>query len=112
MPIDSTVQITFARREREKTHWLEFEYPTEAEPHALFKDLESEGWEQAGKIAWVEYTTGVHTTSLIYSKRGTDLSGGWTDNERKTNMARARTILRSFGRTRVPVWNKTLMDML
>lgn len=112
MAIDPSVQITFAHREREKTYWLEFEYPTEVEPHALLTALESEGWEKTHKHEWVEYQTGVPTTALTCSKPGTDLFNGWTDDERTTNMARARAILRSFGRTRVPVWSKTLMDML
>ena len=55
---------------------------------------------------------GYRVKDFNLTKAGTALFAGWTDEEKRANMRQARAIFRRFGFTRVPVWTKTLADML
>lgn len=122
--VDSRVALTFARRARFNTHWIEMEYPVGAEPTDLLADLAKVGWAPDGmkvpsmeKVTWdanhVMTRHGYHVEEIhIVGPHGTDLFGGWSDDEKRVNMAAARKVLRAYGFVKVPVWSKTLQDML
>lgn len=128
--IDSRVSLTFARRERGIHHWIEGEYPEDARPEALFAAFEAAGWTLDTMMESIpayepydyDYTQplvgqravprGHKVRDFCLTKPGTGVFGAWTAEEKQTNMRQARTILRGFGFTRVPVWTKTLADML
>jgi hypothetical protein len=128
--IDERVSLTFARRERGIHHWIEGEYPEQARPEALFAAFEAAGWTldamQETVPAYEPYDydyskplvgqravpRGHKVREFGLTKPGTSTFGGWSAEEKQANMREARAILRRFGFTRVPVWTKTLADML
>ncbi len=107
-----TASLTFARRERGTTHWIEGEFSADDRPDELFTDLEAAGWKLDFELP--PYTLdGVRTVSFsVAGPKGTDLFAGWTTDEKRSFMPQARAILRKHGFHKVPVWKKTLADML
>lgn len=127
--IDPRTSLTFARRERSTTHWIEGEYPADARPQALFDAFAAAGWqvdpvtESIPAYEPVDFDfdqpvgqqvipRGYKVREFALTKPGTDLFTDWTQQEKAANMRQARGLLRRFGFTRVPVWTKTLADML
>lgn len=127
--LDPRVGVTFARRERGVTHWIEGDYPEDARPDDLFAAFEAAGWVVDPLMEGVpayepmdfdfSLPVGQQGTQRGYkikqfslSKRGSALFVGWTPAEKTSNLREARTLMRRFGLTRVPVWTKTLADML
>lgn len=118
------MEITFARRQHGDTHWIEMEYTVGSEPTALLAGLAYYGWKPDGmglppmeKITWdannVMIRHGIQVQELLLTgPKGSALFGGWTPEEKRQHMADARKVLRFHGFTRVPVWTKTLQDML
>lgn len=110
--------LTFATRDNDRcNHWIEGEYDADApKPEAFFADMAAIGFiEDASFAALPPYTSsqaGCRIQEFTLSKKGSALFAGWTDEEKRTNMAAARRVMRKHGFTRVPVWRKTLADML
>lgn len=127
--VDQRVTLTFASKGNSRTRWIEMTYPVDAPPTALLDALAEIGFkEQDGMVALPPYQAhtwdrslplgqqyvdlGYRETEVHLTKSGTDLFGGWTAEEQRTNMNQARAIMRRFGFTRVPVWKKSISDML
>lgn len=124
--VDQRVALTFAAQGNARTKWIEIEFPEDAVPTALFEALaqigfiERDGMARMPAIPASHYDAVTHSfTDLGYRKQethltkaGTDLFTGWTAEEERANMRAARAVLRRFGFVRVPVWKKTLADML
>lgn len=117
--VDPRVSLLFASKGASRTKWIEVTFPTDAEPSDMFDDLRAAGW------VYDDYglpptqarddnfkSLGYAEQFAVFTKKGTDLFVGWTDAEKTANMAEARSILRKYGFSRVPVWKKTLADML
>ena len=121
---DPRTHITFAKRQStgaiSRTCWLEIEAPVGAEPVGLFADLRAAGWAEAHAAlpAHQAYDArtfkplGYSVVERTFTKRGSGTFTTWTEAEAKTNMTQARGILRKHGFERVPVWHKTIQDML
>jgi hypothetical protein len=92
--------VSFNRREREQTCWIELRFPTAARPQPLLDGLAAIGFVGDG-MREAPPVNGVETTRV--SKSGSALFGGWTADEKKANMTEARRVLRNFGFTKVPV---------
>ena len=97
----TVTQLTFARRQHGLTHWIEGEYSGDDKP-SFFADLEAAGW------TVIDY----RGFFMIDPPRGTDLFAGWNPDEKRTYMKQARSILKKHGFVKVPVWTKTIQDML
>ena len=121
--VDARVALTFAKRERGTTFWIEGEYPTDARPDALFEALAEIGMHLdpmgEGIPAYPAFATdggfrrlGYDIKSFTCLGTGTALFGEMTDDEARIMKRRARTVLRRFGFQQVPTWRKTLADML
>lgn len=127
--LDPRVGVTFARRERGVTHWIEGDYPEDARPDGLFAAFEAAGWVLDAATEsipayepWdLDYSLpvgqqgtlrGYKVKGFSLSKPGTGLFTGWKPAEKAGNLREARALMRRFGLTRVPVWTKTLADML
>lgn len=118
---DPRVRLTFARREgQDRTHWLEIEAPFDAEPAALYNDLKTAGWIESlpampAHPAYDERTfkpLGYQVCERVFVRHGSDTFRMWSQAEAKAWLPQARGILRRHGFERVPVWRKTLADML
>jgi len=118
---DPRIHLTFAKRQGpHRTHWLEIEAPVGAEPIGLFADLRAAGWVESHAAIPAHQAYDLHTFKPLgysvversFSKKGSDLFNAWSAAEAKTNMTQARGILRKHGFERVPVWHKTMQDML
>lgn len=114
-----TTRLLFACRENHPEHlWIEGDYPAGQRPEELFADLTADGWtieEFGGPYPGYDDNynpLGWDVIDFHANKRGTDLFGGWTPEEAKKFRTKARAILRKHGFFRVPVWHKTLADML
>ena len=121
MATDPRTTLTFAKRQGpDKTHWLEIEAPTGAEPAALYADLRAAGWVERhpaapAHMAYDDRTfkpLGYQVVERQFTKKGSQMFTMWTDAEARIFMPQARAILKRHGFERVPVWNKTLQDML
>lgn len=129
MSVDPRVSLTFAKRERTNTIWIEGEYPVDARPDALFAAFEAAGWlldpvhegipaceaydfDYSKPMGQQMVRLGYQVKSFVLSKSGTALFNGQTDDEARAFKTEARRVLRRFGFTRVPTWAKTLTDML
>lgn len=127
--VDQRVGITFASQGDSPTKWIEVTYPTDNPPTAMFDRLAQIGFEQSEDtitlppVRATSYNEnapigerlvdlGYYEQTIHLTKRGTGLFSDWTDEEARENMRQARAVLRSFGFIRVPVWKKTLADML
>ena len=130
LPVDDRVALTFASSAPHATCWIEMTYPIDAVPQGLLDDLAAAGFAVDGRyrpappytpilnqgapgqptsIQFADYQV---VDVLIGAPRGSALFGGWTPGEKRTHMAAARRVLRNHGFTDVPVWKKTLQDML
>ena len=118
---DPRTRLTFAKRQGpDRTHWLEIEAPADAEPITLYTDLRAAGWTEKyppppAHQAYDDHTfkpLGYMVVERFFTKPGTDMFKMWNDAEARAFMPAARAILRKHGFTRVPVWHKTLADML
>jgi hypothetical protein len=129
LPVDPRVELTFARQGNHRTHWLEIEFPVGAEPTGMLADLAEIGWHPdrfqtppVEKITWDSTQPGglpqmvrhgYQTQELrLIGPKGSALFAGWDDDEKRQHMAAARKVLRKYGFTRVPVWAKTVQDMM
>lgn len=120
--IDPRVALLFASRGNSLTKWIEITYPEDAVPTGLLDRLAAVGFKSDGMAlpAYEAFDTsdegfkprGYKEISDHLVLRGSGLFGSWTEAEAKDNMRRARAVLRAFGFSRVPVWKKTLADML
>jgi hypothetical protein len=120
-PATSRVRLTFAKRQGlQHTHWIEIEAPSDAEPLALYADLRAAGWGEnfpsaPAHQAYDDRTfkpLGYTVVEHMFTKPGSDLFKMWNAVEARAFMTQARAILRKHGFERVPVWHKTLADML
>lgn len=82
-------------------------HPVKKPPTALFEELNRAGWNETFDLP--PYS-GIKERSFF--KPGTGLFTGWTPKEAKEYRTEARKILRGFGFVRVPIWYKTLADLL
>jgi hypothetical protein len=129
--VDPRVGLAFKHREHSQTTWLCIEYPTDAEPTALFDALRAIGWSDDHRwtaplppvaardwgtpdpVAGTPWTDlGYMIGSIDFMKDGSDVFGGWTDDEKRSFLPAARAVLRRFGFTRVPNYALTLADLL
>jgi hypothetical protein len=120
-PATPRVRLTFAKRQGpDRTTWLEIEAPSDAEPVALYADLRAAGWSEdyPSSPAHQAYDDrafkplGYTVIERFFTKPGSDMFKRWNDAEARAFMPQARAILRKHGFERVPVWHKTLADML
>lgn len=115
MSDQSFFEITFATRDNDRaTHWIEGEYDADAKPEEFLADMEAIGFTEDG-MSLPPYTSaeaGCRVQSFHLTKKGTDLFAGWNAEEKRTNMAAARRVMRKHGFVNVPVWRKTLADMM
>lgn len=122
--VDPRVNLTFVSKGNASTKWLEVEYPVDAKPVAMLEALASVGFIADERFAmgtrkaygydenqrYVDLGYRIQDVHLM--KSGAGLFGAWTTEEARVNMREARRILRQFGFTRVPIWKKTLVDMM
>ena len=102
------VTVSFNRRQREQTCWIELYFPVDAEPTEMLAALAEVGFAPDG-MREPPPLDGVQAAHLI--KHGSDLFGGWTDAEKRENMKAARAVLRRFGSTGVPVNALSYFDL-
>ena len=122
--IDPRVTVTFAARGPSTTCWIEIAYPVGAEPGELLADLAAAGFSPddlrrvppaqayGPNAQGVSGPLGYEEQEISLVSPGSALFGGWTEDERRRKMRRARAALRKHGFTGVPVWRKTLAEML
>jgi hypothetical protein len=112
------VRLTLACREHSKTLWIEGEYPAGERPDDLFADLAAEGWtveEFGGPYPGYDEDynqLGYNVIDFHVTKRGSGLFTSWDEVEQKKFRTKVRAVLRKHGFYNVPVWHKTLVDML
>ena len=108
--------LTFATRDvTPMTHWIEGEYDADApKPEAFFADMAALGWTEDTMILppFTSSEAGCRIQEFVLTKKGEGMFGAWDADEKRTNMAAARRVMRKHGFVRVPVWAKTLGDML
>ena len=121
--VDPRTFITFATKHPNRTAWIEIEYPVDTVPQGLLDDLAAVGFAQntrfvtLGPAEAYDRATGqnlgyISQEVTLAAPPGTGLFGSWTDDEGRTHMAAARRVFRKHGVTRVPVWRKTLHDLI
>ena len=117
---DPRTSLTFASKVPYTTNWLEVEAPADAEPTAMYAELAAAGWveQRPGLPPHMAYDQetfkplGYQVVERTFFCPGSDHFQLWKKDEAKKFMAAARAILARYGFTRVPVWRKTLQDML
>lgn len=73
------------------TCWLRVE-GTEREIEQLTPSLEAAGWEKGHPLPQIN-----DKISVEFSKRGTEVFGGWTEGERRRFLRQVRQLLRTRG---------------
>ena len=120
--VDPRTKITFATKAPNRTAWIEIEYPVDAAPQGLLDDLATVGFAHDTRFHTLPPCPGVDENYnpagydvqevILSGPAGTDLFSGWTADEARTHMAAARRVMRRHEVTGVPVWRKTLHDLL
>lgn len=120
--VDPRTTITFATKSPHRTAWIEITHPVDAIPQGLLDDLAEVGFARDARFHTLPPYPGVDANYnptgydvqevMLASPAGTDLFSGWTADEARTHMAAARRVMRRHGVTGVPVWRKTLHDLL
>ena len=114
----SETRLLLASREHSNTLWVEGAYREGFRPDDLFSDFTKAGWSveeyglpvQAYDDEWNRLPYSEFDFHI--NRMGTGLFGGWSPDEEKRFRAEARKIMRKHGFTRVPIWRKTLQDMI
>ena len=120
--LDPRVQITFATKNPDATFWIELEYPVDTIPQALLDDLAKigfapDGLTQIPVTEKVEFLSnpeggsimkrlGYDVQEITLTKKGTSMFGGWNAEQKRTNLAQARRVLRAHGYPKVETWEK------
>lgn len=101
------VYVEFGSKVPHSTFWIHILHDVDIVPSKLIDELKKAGWKES-----VTLPPMYKAVDRYYSKKGSSIFNGFTTEERKTNMSRARRILRKSGFTSVE-WRKlTLQDML
>jgi hypothetical protein len=120
--VDDRVSLTFAANGREKTSWIEITYPQDAVPSGMIAALAEIGFKVDTRFAEYAYPAsdydrkvypnGYRLVEVSVNRSGSGLFGTWTAEDATLFMREARSVLRRFGFTRVPMWRKTLADRM
>ena len=115
------IEVTYARRERSNHLWIEGEHATDGDFTALFADLAAIGWTDDSLAPLPPYTPWIpdappadyQVQPFSLNRRGTGpLFGEQTPAESERFKAETDAVFARHGLIDVPVWAKTLVDML
>ena len=105
------VSLAFESKSPHTTAWLSVEFEVGHPPDDLLESLAEIGWkedERFNRMPPLDNRQEIH----LRPPSGSDLFGGWNDEERQQNMNEIRTFLRKRGFNNVPWHRLTLEELL
>lgn len=93
-----------------KTWWLKVSFPEDNTPNELFKRLEAIGFKRDEGMFPLPAFEGIQTYD--FSKTGSAIFGGWTEQEGKTFMRQLNKIFKDVGYNPPDKYKMTTADMM